>query len=367
MPARRRHRTMTHDKTASAAAEPLPPARIDVPAVPGLVAELFDPDRSCPLLVVSTANDTRAPRVDIASLHRRVGAAADIAVLDGPRVAWLLHDMLPPDLNTYGGAIRIWWTAATPDDDPLRHPLFITPSEADGPRTINSISRALTDRGFQITPDRALSLVPPADGTAAAAPTSAAADAAAVESAMIDELTARAVHAEQRAADAETDNALLRRQIRSLTDQVAELQQRQSGRGVFDDADEQFDHELRLCWLNTFPAETRTRMPLRSYTLGPDFLESLITLDPADRPRVLGAVADVLTRHVWESHSRAPKQFRETGAGNSPARVRDDGAVAWRCSVQRNSPAARRLMWWELTDGTVELGKAAVHDDYTLR
>jgi hypothetical protein len=46
--------------------------------------------------------------------------------------------------------------------------------------------------------------------------------------------------------------------------------------------------------------------------------------------------------------------------------VREDGARAWRVSLQSNTPAARRLHYWVLPDGSIELAKVGVHDDMSI-
>lgn len=50
----------------------------------------------------------------------------------------------------------------------------------------------------------------------------------------------------------------------------------------------------------------------------------------------------------------------------SPQLSRTDSAMAWRATLAQRTSQAARLLWWELPDGTVELGKAALHDDTTL-
>jgi len=56
-----------------------------------------------------------------------------------------------------------------------------------------------------------------------------------------------------------------------------------------------------------------------------------------------------------------PRRRRGVG-GDDPVVVRADGAVCWRASVQRHTPAARRLHYWKLGD-QVELSRVALHDD----
>ena len=40
--------------------------------------------------------------------------------------------------------------------------------------------------------------------------------------------------------------------------------------------------------------------------------------------------------------------------------------MAWRVSLQVGAPSARRLHYWQLQDGSVELAKVCVHNDFTM-
>lgn len=184
----------------------------------------------------------------------------------------------------------------------------------------------------------------------------------------VDRLTADLRDAQERAASASADAAGLRRQVRSLTDQMAALTQRFYGHNVFTDPEQQFRHEVWLSWLHTFGPEDRDRLALRTYTLGPDFLESVATLDGVEREKIVSTCVDVICTHVWDSNGRGAHQQRENGTGGAARPViRSDGSAAWRCAVQQQTPSARRLMWWEMVDGSVELARVAVHDDFAMR
>jgi hypothetical protein len=58
------------------------------------------------------------------------------------------------------------------------------------------------------------------------------------------------------------------------------------------------------------------------------------------------------------------------GEGGTPTRFRSaDGARAWRCALQVNTPSARRLHWWSVpgSEGaTIEFASVAVHDDFSI-
>jgi hypothetical protein len=56
--------------------------------------------------------------------------------------------------------------------------------------------------------------------------------------------------------------------------------------------------------------------------------------------------------------------LRENMGAESAQVKRGDGARCFRAAIERNVAAARRLHFWRLPDGTVELSRIVVHDDY---
>jgi len=58
---------------------------------------------------------------------------------------------------------------------------------------------------------------------------------------------------------------------------------------------------------------------------------------------------------VHEIAGRELHQLRTGTGGNDPVRVRPDGATCWRVSLQVKTPPARRLHYWMLNDGSIEL------------
>lgn len=133
---------------------------------------------------------------------------------------------------------------------------------------------------------------------------------------------------------------------------------------VFEDAEKQLRHEVWLAWLSSAPEGQRGEM--QDYLIGPDFVDDLAQ-DLIHRGRVVKVMVEVLRDVIWDKHAREVHQMRVSDHGGSPARVRSDGAVAWRAAVKRNSPGAPRLMWWALPDGGVEFARATHHDDTRMR
>jgi hypothetical protein len=84
------------------------------------------------------------------------------------------------------------------------------------------------------------------------------------------------------------------------------------------------------------------------------------------RGKVVRACADVVL-NAPDLLRRVDDHVLRTGeAGNDPAVQRSDGATAHRCAIERNTPAARRVHYWVLPDGSIELASVNVHDDASI-
>ena len=128
----------------------------------------------------------------------------------------------------------------------------------------------------------------------------------------------------------------------------------------FADPERQLRWELQRTWVETTRPEDKATWPLpASYRIGPAMADSLRTVQGVSRDRVLRVAVAVLTgRGVDEDHV-----LRRGDAGNAPAVTREDGAVCRRAPLQQKTPSARRLSYWRLPDGTIELSRVALHDD----
>lgn len=159
----------------------------------------------------------------------------------------------------------------------------------------------------------------------------------------------------------------LKSQLRSARDRMAWLEEQLRGTGRYDDPERQLRHEIDLEWERTVQGSDRSSWPLRPYVVGADFLPSLSRLAGIPRPKVVEVCVDVLTGRAETLTSRELHPLRVSEAGGTEQRVRaEDGAKAWRVSLQVNTPSARRLHFWRLPDGGVELSRVGVHDDLTI-
>lgn len=123
-------------------------------------------------------------------------------------------------------------------------------------------------------------------------------------------------------------------------------------------------HEILLAWVARVAAADKARWPLPdSYRISKRFAASLAELDDVLFEKALKATVDVLTGRAREISGRELHPLRQGEAGNAPAYVRhSDGARCFRVYVEQKVPAARRLHFWQLPDGEVELERVVSHD-----
>jgi predicted RNA-binding protein with RPS1 domain len=157
----------------------------------------------------------------------------------------------------------------------------------------------------------------------------------------------------------------LRKDLRSERERSASLEQELVAHGV--DAAERFVSDVQRAWESQTTVDDRRRYPWRQPSLGPDFLDSLVQVQGVGRERVVDVCAQVACGRAAEIAGLELHPLRSSEGGGSSQRVREDGARAWRCSLQVSSPSARRLHYWQLPGGAVELAKIVYHDDMSIR
>lgn len=360
MPARKRNRKSSVDTDTLTSERAL--WRIDTPGPVGMLCEeVFSTSRLLPMIVVTSASDTGQPRLDVDELVESVGEYANVVVVSTSQAAYSLSEVLPDELRVYGGATRLYWPNATERDRGSAHPLFITSTEADGPRTLRRLTDTLTEAGYiqpeeGEVPDVVPPWMAPTKGAASSGPQREADEARRLRG---ENSTLR-----ERNTELAAEVALLRKQVRSLSARNTELETVLHSRRVFTDPAAQLEHEIELAWLHAYSETDREAHPLAPHRFGPRFVESVETIEGIERDKVVAACVDVLTRRAWEINGRKARQMRTNSTGGAQVRVRvHDQATAWRCNLQTASPSARRLMWWEVPDGSIELAIVALHDD----
>lgn len=132
----------------------------------------------------------------------------------------------------------------------------------------------------------------------------------------------------------------------------------------FADAEQGFRYRVLTQWATrTLPSEQHDR-PLPDYSIGPRFLDSLSRLEGIKEEKVADVVFEVVTGLAPQIPGREVHHLRTGPGGEDPVRIREDGAMAWRASLQVKTPSARRLHYWILPNGNIELARVATHDDF---
>jgi hypothetical protein len=123
-------------------------------------------------------------------------------------------------------------------------------------------------------------------------------------------------------------------------------------------------HEIYLAWVGRIGPADRASRPLPAdFLVGPRFAPSALALDDSQFAKAMKAAVDVLTRLPGDTNGREVHALRTGQTGAAPELVREDGARCFRAYVEQNTAAARRLHFWRLTDGTIELSRVVTHDD----
>ncbi|WP_243228785.1 hypothetical protein [Microbacterium sp. CIAB417] len=174
----------------------------------------------------------------------------------------------------------------------------------------------------------------------------------------------RAKLADERAERASTEAKLTAaEQDRRETGRALRDARRAAERSYVDATADGIRFEIERTWGNRTSPGERERWPLREYTLGSDFIASLEALDEGQLSKAIRTCVDAITGRDREIPARDLHRLRTGEGGGDPYVVREDGARCMRSSVEQNVAGARRLHYWELAGGAVELGRIVHHDD----
>ncbi len=131
------------------------------------------------------------------------------------------------------------------------------------------------------------------------------------------------------------------------------------------DADEWVRHEVYLAWIDRVAPSERRGSSCPSFRIGPAFASSLESLDGAQKGKAFKAVIDVLSGRAKDMPGRAVHALRSGDGATAADVARADGARCMRVYIEQNTPSARRLHYWVIPGGVIELSRIVVHDDYS--
>lgn len=177
--------------------------------------------------------------------------------------------------------------------------------------------------------------------------------------------------AENHWVEAEEQRVRLEQENRSLLGQLEGFKAHLRARAVADGAEplteeQLFETDVRASWEARLTPDDRSTHPMAPLVIGREFIAS-ISRASADRQKVVDTVMEVACGRAKEIDGRQLHKLRTGTGGNTPERRRaNDGAVAWRCNIQTNSPSARRLHFWACPGGTFEFISVVTHDDFSI-
>lgn len=294
-------------------------------------------DRRLTYVVVTPSADGTFP-FDADVIADGVGAHVKVFRLEDPDLTFALTDRLGKELSVFFGAARVYPKGTAWFEDMHLAPLYL-PGPDVTLKQRSLIERALREAYASVAIDDELS-------EAAELRTENVALRA-----TIDELK----H-ELGSGSPSTPEVIVKREVQ--IEQVSTPLYRPE---LFPIREAALRFGVLSAWVRYVPVESKDEHPLPGdYLVGTQFIESFESFDADKREKALRAVSDVLCGIGAKSRDI---HVLTAGPAAGPT-TRDDGAVCFRAYIERESPSARRLHYWRLKDGTIELSRVVLHDDY---
>ncbi|WP_457098971.1 hypothetical protein [Microbacterium sp. P5_E9] len=202
---------------------------------------------------------------------------------------------------------------------------------------------------------------------------------AGADDSQLSRLRALASGAETRLREELAERGELERQLKELKDQrrqgtqalrearraapVAPTEGRGDRRARWATDEAWVHHEVYLAWVDRVEPSERESWPLADFEVGPEFAASLTPLDEGQFDKAMRAVVDAVTGRIRQIPGRELHALRSGDGGADPDLVRGDGAKCYRAAIEQRTPAARRVHFWALPGGGVELSRVVTHDD----
>lgn len=303
-----------------------------------------------PAVVVTRPSHAQAPAMPLDELHDAVNEFADVYYVEDSNVIRDVirdrHPGVPLDaVNVFGGATRVFPTGPLGTSH-----IYTARTREEGRRGVRAIVRKLgggTDTSTgpisysTSTPDPEA----PKEGLAFREVTLEAENAAlrgqvAALTAKMNQATARPLPAPR--AKAATPAAPVSR----------------PGRRLFADGGEEIRYRVLTLWAEQTSPQEKLDSPLPDYVMGDAFAAS-VDEHSCQQTAMLDKIARAVLR-VITGADRDGHKLDLSGAVRP-----EDGAAPWRTYVEQKAPSARRLHYWRVPGGGIELSRIVLHDDYT--
>ncbi len=325
--------------------------------------DVLDPHRPDPVIALTTLSGDREPPISAEWLANTVGPNGRVVVIPTGDPTWRLKAALPPLLDVYGGAVRIWWPGLARDSSPYEHPLLFIHFPEDVAQVAHRVVSLLGLEATEPLPAAAPRLSAETIETARAR-----IDELARESRHLarhcDELEKTVERQKEELSDARQTTQALRKKLRTTGVRDAEAQDHPLSSPV------RFLAEILDAYGRLYPLADSKQFPLKLLRVGPRFVESVGKLKSIGVSRISEVCAHVASGRASSIAGLQVHWLRDGDKGAAPQRVRArDGAQAWRCALKNGAPAAGRLHWWVLPGidgGAIEFANVVSHDDMDI-
>jgi hypothetical protein len=171
------------------------------------------------------------------------------------------------------------------------------------------------------------------------------------------------VQAELRAA--RSDLSDFRKRSRSERSAAPSLSGPNHRRSRFSTTEDWVREEARRVWISLYTPQERETFVLDDalWLIGPEFGESLTELKDSQLRRTFKLIVHLATGRNAAEGIVEVHPLRTADQRDAAPHIRADGAVCLRAYVEEGVPQSRRLHYWKVKDGLVELSRVVLHDD----
>jgi len=138
-------------------------------------------------------------------------------------------------------------------------------------------------------------------------------------------------------------------------------------RSRYGTVEEWIREEIRAFWIGNYTPDDRAKFPLdrQPWRVLPSFILTFPALTDDGKEKAIKTATHIVTGRNAIEHITEDHPLREGDETSKPEVVREDGAASRRAYIESHTPQSRRLHYWKLRDGSIELSRVGLHDDFT--
>ena len=138
-------------------------------------------------------------------------------------------------------------------------------------------------------------------------------------------------------------------------------------RSRYGTVEEWIREEIRAFWIDNYTPDDRATFPLdrQSWRVLPSFILTFQALTDDGKDKAIKTATHIVTGRNAIEHITEDHPLREGDESSKPEVVREDGAASRRAYIESHTAQSRRLHYWKLKDGSIELSRVGLHDDFT--